>query len=140
VIIVCTDGCYWDMSVLLVEHTDAAEALDVLRSLDKHDHPEPVGFAEHMTIVDDSRVAPLAEIVAGYLDRAHGKALFDTLPIGVLRAAVAHTAGTDDAPKRYPGGKALREALFLREQRDRIAADLAVLEKIGAMTVEGETQ
>jgi hypothetical protein len=136
------------MSVLLVEHPDAAEALDVLRSLGKWDAPEPIGVTEHMTIVDGSRMVPLTEVVAGYLPRAQGKELFDALPIDLLRGAVGHAVARatvhlgneylNDEQRRAVRAEidALEAALSLREQRDRIAADLADMERIGAMTVE----
>ena len=149
-IVICIDWCCSDTTCFLVEHGDAAEALSVLKTLEEHGGPDAVAFGD-MTIVEresaprDRRTLP--DVVSGHLFQTWGanaqiqRAVFDKLPLVVLRAAVEHLAVCYERETCTNGWHAeaarrLREALFLREQRDRIAADLAEMEQIGSMTVE----
>jgi hypothetical protein len=147
-LIVCKDGCYSDTDVLLIEHDDEAEALAALKLLEPAG-PEIVCTATTYTLCDQAP-STLLTVLGGYLHfEPHRWVLFEKLPTALLRAVVEQLAVANekaaDSPL-YQGNwqsddlrskaRDLREALFLREQRDRIAADLADMERIGAMTVE----
>lgn len=141
-----TEGCYSDTRCGVAEHPDLAEALATFALVEPRDGPDLIAYAETATMHGRFTPEPLAHAISGYLLTTYGaraphrKDLFDDLPIGVLRAAVEHQAAHYEEqaqrynPKENLGtAKRLREALFLREQRDRIAADLADMERIAAM-------
>ena len=143
-IFVCIDWAYSDTTCFLLEHDNAEEALSVLRMLEEHDGPDVVAFGEMIIVEREDNARhrrSLAEVVSGHLFETWGRnakirqVLVDALPLGVLRATVADLAERferDGAAWRVDSARRLREALFLREQRDRIAADLADLERIAA--------
>ncbi len=150
---VCVDWDYSDTSLSIVEHHDEAEVLAVLALLEEYGGPDLVASGADMKIHGERQVCALAEVVSAYLMASAEKVrqpLFDALRVGLLRDAVEHAAGQCDrniliakdrkdarwAASLEAQANALRGALFLREQRDRIAADLAEMERIGAMTVE----
>jgi hypothetical protein len=152
--IVYESGCNRDQDhdIGVIEHPDLAEALAVFALLEPL-YVEPVCSSETMVVYCGHDVERLAVVVGRHLLETWGKdaparpSLFDGVPIAVLRDAVEYRASWYDEIAREFSGKpgaednaanarALREALFLREQRDRIAADLADMERIGAMTVE----
>ncbi len=133
------EACYSDSTVGVVEHPDEQEALAVFALLGPLGGPDVVATAEQVTLHGDRTAESLPGLVKGYLqyDRGRAQPLFDSLPIEVLRAAVALGVADNEFAGATSGmaerARQLREALFLREQRDRIAADLADMERIGAM-------
>lgn len=142
---VCFEGGYSDCALTLVEHDDEEEALAVLRILEEQGGPEPVCSASAFTMLDETAsTRPLVSVVEESLACRHEatqKSLFERLPLTVLRGAVDSLACKYEAGATtvsHEWGRLLRESLFLREQRDRIAVDLADMERIGAMTVETE--
>lgn len=151
-IFVCINWDYSDTTCFLLEHGNAEEALVVLRTLSDHNGPDVVAFGD-MTIVERETCprerTTLPEVVSGHLFTTWGanatiqQALFDALPLSVLRAAVEDLAGRyerDGQSWRVDAARLLREALFLREQRDRIATDLTNMERIAALgrSTDGE--
>jgi hypothetical protein len=152
-LIVCME---LELGLVLIEHDNRDEALSILAALE--DGPSPVVVADGGEVVDVKHyeIQPLSAVVGRFLcatwlsGQPVCQDLFDALPLPVLRAAVEHRAGecesaAADLSKRLTDYQrellrrsaiTLRDALFLREQRDRIAADLADMERIGAMTVE----
>lgn len=137
-------------------HDDAAEGqavFDVLAAAKRS--ILLLAMAPEATVVAKGfAVRPLHEVVSGFLfewadlvPRINPQ-VFDALPLNILRAAVEHGAAVfqqeSDQPwlmgnqreRALAQAQALRDALFLREQRERIAADLAEMERIAAMKVE----
>lgn len=136
------DACYSESTCGVIEHPNGEEALAVLALLDPLGGPDVVATAEQVVLRGDRTVESLPGLVKGYLQYGQDRAqsLFDSLPIEVLRAATALAVADNEfsgaLSQHTERARQLRDALFLREQKDRIAADLADMERIAAMSVD----